>query len=342
MLLMKVKAASKELQYRIQEQCAIGTVLDLAGRNARPSWVFATNVMTRHPSTTLTTFIGAAGNKLVADVFGDSGPPVLLLHGGGQTRHAWTKTAEKIMRKGFTAYAPDQRGHGDSDWVADGAYAFSDYAADVKVVAAELARRSGVKPIGIGASLGGIASLLAEGDTERDLGTHLFSALVLVDITPRVDQTGVAKVLGFMRANADEGFGSIAEAAQAVADYLPQRPRPKSNEGLKKNLRLSPDGRWRWHWDPRFLEGPRAPGKDRHKLEASLIEAARRIQIPALLVRGASSELVKEAHAKEFLELVPHADYVDVSGARHMVAGDRNDRFSAAVLSFIERLPAAQ
>jgi hypothetical protein len=50
---------------------------------------------------------------------------------------------------------------------------------------------------------------------------------------------------------------------------------------------------------------------------------------------------VKEAHAKEFLELVPHADYVDVSGARHMVAGDRNDHFSAAVLSFIGRLPAA-
>jgi hypothetical protein len=68
---------------------------------------------------------------------------------------------------------------------------------------------------------------------------------VLVDITPRVDQTGVAKVLGFMRAHAKEGFASIADAAQAVADYLPQRPRPKSNEGLKKNLRLSDgcDGR---------------------------------------------------------------------------------------------------
>ena len=58
-------------------------------------------------------------------------------------------------------------------------------------------------------------------------------------------------------------------------------------------------------------------------------------------MRGASSELVTEAHAKEFLELVPHADYVDVSGARHMVAGDRNDHFADAVLSFIGRLPPA-
>jgi pimeloyl-ACP methyl ester carboxylesterase len=297
--------------------------------------------MTRHSTPATATFIGATGNRLAADVFGDSGPPVLLLHGGGQTRHAWTKTAEAIARKGHTAYALDQRGHGDSDWIADGAYDFFDFAADAKVVAAELTRRSGVKPIAIGASLGGIASLLAEGQFEHDQGANVFSALVLVDITPRVDLSGVAKVLGFMRANAEQGFASIAEAAQAVADYLPQRPRPKSHEGLKKNLRLSPDGRWRWHWDPRFLDGPRAAGADRRVLEAALVEAARRIQIPALLVRGASSELVKEAHAKEFLELVPHADYVDVGGARHMVAGDRNDHFSAAVLSFIERLPAA-
>jgi pimeloyl-ACP methyl ester carboxylesterase len=296
--------------------------------------------MTRHPAPATATFIGADGNKLVADVFGDSGPPVLLLHGGGQTRHAWHKTAEAIARKGHTAYALDQRGHGGSDWVTSGAYAFSDYAADAKAVAAELTRRSGSKPIAIGASLGGIASLLAEGEAERADGANVFSALVLVDITPRVDQSGVAKVLGFMRAHASEGFASIADAAQAVADYLPQRPRPKSNEGLKKNLRLSPDGRWRWHWDPRFLDGRRAAGADRRALEATLVDAARRVQIPALLVRGGSSELVKEAHAKEFLELVPHADYVDVSGARHMVAGDRNDHFSDAVLSFIGRLPA--
>ena len=57
--------------------------------------------------------------------------------------------------------------------------------------------------------------------------------------------------------------------------------------------------------------------------------------MPALLVRGGSSELVQEAHVREFLELVPHADYIDVAEARHMVAGDSNDRFSDAVLDFV-------
>src|SRR4051812_45023744 len=83
-------------------------------------------------------FKGAAGNTLVADVYGDGGQPVLLLHGGGQTRHAWRRTAEHLGRAGATAYALDQRGHGDSEWVAGGHYAFTDFAADAAAVAATL------------------------------------------------------------------------------------------------------------------------------------------------------------------------------------------------------------
>jgi len=279
-------------------------------------------------------FRGAAGNRLAADVFGDAGRPVLLLHGGGQTRHAWRRTAVEIARAGMTAYAVDQRGHGDSEWVADGAYRFEDFADDVTAVAAELTRRHGEPPVAIGASLGGIASLLAAGEAKDPI----FAALVLVDITPRVDLAGVAKVQGFMRAHAREGFASVEEAADAVAAHLPHRPRPRSTEGLKKNLRLHPDGRWRWHWDPRFLDGRRPVGGDRPEVEAQLLGAARELKIPAMLVRGGSSELVQEEHAKEFLALVPHARFADVSGARHMVAGDKNDQFSVAILAFLNDL----
>jgi pimeloyl-ACP methyl ester carboxylesterase len=283
-------------------------------------------------------FRGAAGNRLAADVFGDAGRPVLLLHGGGQTRHAWRRTAVVIARSGMIAYAVDQRGHGDSEWVADGAYSFMDFAADAATVAAELARRHGALPVAIGASLGGIASLLAAGEAQDSAIRPIFAALVLVDITPRVDISGVTKVQGFMRAHARDGFGSVEEAAEAVAAYLPHRPRPRSNEGLKKNLRLHPDGRWRWHWDPRFLDS-REPGSAmRVEREERLTAAARKLTIPAMLVRGGASELVQEEHAKEFLALVPHARFADVSGARHMVAGDKNDQFSAAIMDFLKDL----
>ncbi len=285
-------------------------------------------------------FTGAAGNTLVADVYGESGQPVLLLHGGGQTRHAWRRTAEHLARAGAVAYALDQRGHGDSAWIADGSYGFADFAADAAAVAATLTQRAGLRPIAIGASLGGMASLLADGKSEREGRGALFSTIVLVDITPRVDQTGVAKIQGFMRERAEEGFATIAEAADAVAAYLSHRTRPRSHEGLKKNLRLHPDGRWRWHWDPRVLTGERSFAQDHRVLEAALIEAAKAITIPALLVRGGASELVHEAHVREFLELVPHASFIDVAEARHMVAGDSNDRFSDAVLDFVGRLGA--
>jgi pimeloyl-ACP methyl ester carboxylesterase len=282
-------------------------------------------------------FTGSSGNRLATDVFGSDGQPVLLLHGGGQTRHAWRATAERIADAGRVAYAVDQRGHGDSEWIASGAYTFHDFAADVRTLAETLAARSGSKPVVIGASLGGIAALLAEGGAAQQ-GSGLFAALVLVDITPRVDPDGLAKIQGFMRAHANEGFASVAEAADAVAAYLPHRPRPRSEEGLKKNLRLHPDGRWRWHWDPRFLIGRRTVGGVRDGLEMAMIDAARRIKVPTLLVRGGSSELVHEAHVKEFLALVPHAQYADVTGARHMVAGDRNDQFAVAIFDFLQAL----
>jgi len=281
---------------------------------------------------------GAAGNTLVADVFGDAGQPVMLLHGGGQTRHAWGRTAEHLARSGALAYAIDQRGHGDSEWVADGNYGFADFADDAAAVARALAQRTGKRPITIGASLGGMSSLLAEGKSERAGQGPLFSAIVLVDITPRMDRGGVDKIQGFMRERSSEGFATVAEAADAVAAYLPHRKRPRSHDGLRKNLRLHPDGRWRWHWDPRVLQGERSFAQNHLVLEAAVVEAAKAITVPALLVRGGSSELVQEAHVREFLELVPHAEYIDLAETRHMVAGDSNDLFSDAVLDFVGKL----
>ena len=284
------------------------------------------------------TFLGAAGNKLIADRYGTGERAAILLHGGGQTRHAFAGTAAALARAGWTAFTIDQRGHGDSDWIEGGHYSVFDFAADLTNVAGEIERRFGAVPVLIGASLGGMAGMIAEGEAAKKKLPSRFAALVLVDVTPRIDPDGAAKIRGFMRGRAREGFATIDEAADAVAEYLPHRPRPSSTEGLRKNLRQHADGRWRWHWDPLFFDGPHPINAEHEKQENARIEAAKSLRIPALLVRGASSELVKEEHAREFLELAPHAKFVDVAGARHMVAGDRNDVFSAAILEFLSEL----
>ena len=281
-------------------------------------------------------FAGTAGNRLIGDEFlleGGGRPSVLLAHGGGQTRHSWQGTAEALARAGFRAITFDQRGHGDSDWVADAAYTFDDYADDMAAVAGALAADGSAPPVVVGASLGGIAGLLAAGAG----GPGLFSALVLVDITPRVKPEGVARILSFMAADAEDGFASLEDAADAISAYLPHRPRPRDLSGLSKNLRRGDDGRYRWHWDPRFLDRRADAVQHAHVLQARQSAAARRLQIPVLLVRGRESELVGEAEAAEFLQLCPHAELADVSGARHMVAGDRNDAFTAAVAAFVKR-----
>lgn len=274
---------------------------------------------------------GRDGLRLVGDAWGDPGdPPVVLLHGGGQTRHAWGGTAAALAADGWHALSLDLRGHGDSEWAPDGDYSVGTLADDLRAVVATLDR----PPVVVGASLGGLTALVAEGETPGGVA----AGLVLVDVAPRVERPGVERIVGFMTGRPD-GFASLEEAAEAVAAYAPHRPRPQDLSGLRKNLRRGTDGRWRWHWDPAVIQRPGRPSatSDPERLEA----CARRLAVPTLLVRGAASDLLSEAGARAFLALAPHARYADVSGAGHMVAGDRNDAFTQAVRTFLRELGPA-
>jgi pimeloyl-ACP methyl ester carboxylesterase len=277
------------------------------------------------------------GLTLAADTYGPpDGPPVVLFHGGGQTRHAWGGTARLLGDKGWRATTVDLRGHGDSDWPAAGdgsGYTLDDFAADVRAVAAVQSRA----PVLIGASLGGLSSLVAI--AEAPAQASVASGLVMVDVAPRLEVKGIERIAEFMLGNLD-GFASLEDVADAVAAYNPHRPRPTDLSGLRKNVRLRDDGRWYWHWDPAFLLGGRQDEPRSVRNEGRLEDAARALTVPTLLVRGRQSDVLSEAGAREALGLIPHARYVDVGGAGHMVAGDRNDAFNDAVIEFLrEELP---
>ncbi len=275
-------------------------------------------------------FQSADGLTLRANAWGnEQDPPVLLLHGGGQTRHAWAGTGVALAEAGWHAISMDLRGHGDSDWCPDGDYEHMTFGADT----AHVARSFDQKPVLVGASLGGLSSLFALGQAHEEGHESPASALVLVDIAPRMERAGARRVLAFMNA-APDGFERLEDAAEAIAKYNPHRPRPKDLEGLRKNLRKREDGRYHWHWDPAFINGRTEPTLINH--EERLEEAAQNLAIPTLLVRGRMSDLITEEGAQKFLEQVPHAKYVDVSGAGHMVAGDRNDKFTRAVSAFLD------
>lgn len=276
--------------------------------------------------------LAGEGLTLAADAYGPGdGPPVVLLHGGGQTRHAWDGTARLLGDKGWRATTVDLRGHGDSDWAGpEGGYSLDAFAADVRAVAAAQGR----PPVLIGASLGGLSSLVAI--AEAPPGVTVGGGLVLVDVAPRLEEEGIARIAEFMLGNLD-GFASLEEVADAVVAYNPHRPRPTDLSGLRKNVRRREDGRWYWHWDPRFLLGGRTDEPRSLRNEDRLDAAARAISVPTLLVRGRQSDVLSEEGARHLVSLVPHARYVDVGGAGHMVAGDRNDAFNDAVIEFLRR-----
>ncbi len=265
--------------------------------------------------------------SIAADVAGpESAPLVLLLPGGGQTRHSWGGAVEQLAAQGFRVVSLDLRGHGQSGWAPDGDYALDRFVDDVQAVMAQLGRPAFL----VGASLGGLACLVATGE-----GRVASRGLILVDVAPRIEIKGAERIAAFMQANAD-GFASLDDAADAVAAYQPHRKRPRDISGLRKNLREGDDGRFYWHWDPAF--GGREISSSEFTQSATRLEsAARALAVPTLLVRGGLSEVVSEQSVAEFQRLAPDAEVVNIASADHMVAGDRNDAFNQAVLDFLNR-----
>ena len=277
-------------------------------------------------------FEGRDGIQLRGDRRGAADlPAVVFLHGGGQTRHSWGATARAVAELGWQSVTLDARGHGESDWSESGDYRLSSFAHDV---ASAIAALPG-KPIIVGASLGGLTSILLAGELHPDA----LAGLILVDIVPDMEAAGADRIHAFMAENATIGFDSLDQVADAIAAYNPHRPRPSDLSGLRKNLR-SRDGRWYWHWDPQFISGGAAHPPNEIGDVGRLERAVTKIEesgVPLMLIRGRVSDLVSEPKAQAFLERHPTAEFVDVSGAGHMVAGDRNDAFSEAVVGFLNR-----
>lgn len=282
--------------------------------------------------TNRTAFATADGLSLATDVRHANGRPTLLFaHGFGQTRGAWNAAADSLAARGCRCVTFDSRGHGESDRTPGGDYHMQQFADDLLA----LAHAQPEPPILVGASMGGLLGLVTAGEVRPTP----FRALVLVDITPRWETAGVERILAFMQAHPD-GFASYVEAAEQIAAYLPQRRERKSEQQLKPLLREGADGRLRWHWDPALLAGGLVSESERY--QPRLFAAAANVEVPVLLLSGERSDVVSHHTVEEFLALVPHARHAEVPGATHMLAGDANDAFTAAIAGFIESLESAE
>jgi flavin reductase (DIM6/NTAB) family NADH-FMN oxidoreductase RutF/pimeloyl-ACP methyl ester carboxylesterase len=164
-------------------------------------------------------FRGFGGVRLAAGVAGDENDPaILLVHGAGQTRQVWHDIALALVRAGRRVVMLDLRGHGASEWPAEGRYDLDAFAEDLRAVLAQL----GSRPVVVAATLGAWIAMAA---LERDAAA-LAAGLVLVDMPVRSDPLAAQAVGAALRRKAgqgDVGFDPRALAEMplgAIADRL--------------------------------------------------------------------------------------------------------------------------
>ena len=268
---------------------------------------------------------------IIADAFGNPAhDPVLLLHGGGQTRHSWKKSGFQIAKKGWYVLALDARGHGESSWSKKLNYSFDYISKDLLFVIQALDK----KPVLIGASMGGFCSMLVLAKFPE-----IAKALILVDVSPKVEQKGIDRIFQFMGSK-PEGYESLEEVRAAIANYLPHRKNTGSLKGLKKSLRKLPNGNYGWHWDPEMLKvwSSLTDHRNPNESEDFFNGVLQNLLVPCLLVRGGMSDVVSIETVKDLLKIAPNLQFIDIKDAGHMIAGDSNDIFTDALLGFLQQI----
>lgn len=265
------------------------------------------------------------GIVLVGDELGQHGDPlVLMLHGGGQSRVSWRRAGRQLSEEGYHVVALDTRGHGESDWAPDGDYAFTRYAADLAAVIREI----GQPAVVVGASHGGLSALVA-----ASAYPELFRALVLADVTPWLDEEHADSMRDSLR-EAAKGFANVDEAARMVDRFRGTTPRA-STKGLRAHMRRGSDGRLYWRWDPRFIDDNFV----RHAGEGGyLVEAARALKLPVLLMHAQLSNIVDLSQIDAFRGAVPSLRVAQVDGIGHMAEGDDNIAYLPALTEFLKEI----
>lgn len=252
------------------------------------------------------------------------GPPVLLLHGFNQTAHSWEELAERASDE-LHLIALDQRGHGASMRAADGDYSREAMTRDALQVADAL----GLAEIAlVGMSMGATHAIsFAVQKPQR------VRALVIVDYAPEVERAGVDKI-ELMLARSWPRFEDAVREAQL---FNPRRSEENIRARLSHSLARRTDGSWSWRVDPAFA------GQARFSEPPEVMwQLTSRVSCPALVVRGAQSDLLSEETARRMARALPRGELTTVAGAGHSVAGDNPAGFYEAVMPFLRAAFADQ
>ncbi len=258
----------------------------------------------------------APGRTISSLVWGSATPEVVLVHGGAQNAHTWDTVA---LALGRPLLAVDLPGHGHSDGGADGSLSLAGNGRDLAAVVAELAPDArGV----VGMSLGGMSSIA--------LASHapeLVRALVLVDVTPGVNEEKAAPITNFV--NGPASFDSFDELLARTIEHNPGRTESSLRRGILHNAVQREDGTWVWRYARFRADGASVPEF------GGWWEAVSALSVPVMLVRGLAWSVVDDADVDELLRRQPATRVEGVAGAGHSVQGDRPLELAALIEDFL-------
>jgi pimeloyl-ACP methyl ester carboxylesterase len=248
---------------------------------------------------------------------------IVFLHGSNLSGATWLSTIT-TLGEDYWCIAPDLRGHGDTQWPATPDYGLDHFSADVRGLIAHLGAR---RPVLAGMSLGGLVALnmVLDGFEAR--------ALVMIDSGPRMVRRTAAQVPEFLRRHR---YPSLDAAVGAALAFNPRRSKEWLERSLTQTMVRGEHGEWSWKWDPRRLEGMPRSSDASEGLWTRLGE----VQCPALIVRGAESDVFPAAYATDLSAAIRQGSLATVDGAGHNVQGDNPRALAAVIRSFLrETLP---
>lgn len=258
----------------------------------------------------------ADGRQISGLRFGSEMPSMVLLHGGAQNAHTYDTVVLALNR---SVLCLDLPGHGHSDGGAGGSLDAPSNADDVAVAIAALAPTPTVL---VGMSLGGLTALHV-----ATSNPHLVAELVLIDITPGVDDGKAKHITDFVRGPAT--FEHFDELLERTVAFNPTRSVSSLRRGILHNAEQLPDGSWRWRY-ARHRDVTAARSID----PSALWDDLAALTCPVTLVRGmAAGSVVDDADEARFVELARHGTVVRVDGAGHSVQGDAPLELAAILAS---------
>jgi esterase len=250
-----------------------------------------------------------------------SAPPLLCLHGITQTAHSWDEVADELS-SAYRVLCFDQRGHGDSEWAPDGDYARQTQAADVEAITDALGLSRFVLA---GMSMGGINAI-----TFTARHPQKVQALIIVDVSPEIQVTGVEHIRSFIQA-ADE-LDSVEAFVERAHQFNPRRSLDNIRSRLSHNLKQLPNGKWTWKYDKAL----RSPERGFHASALlNLWDDVHAIRCPTLIIKGGESDILSADSAEKMQAAIPGSRLAVVPGAGHSVMGDNPAAFVVAVREFL-------